>query len=126
MIKKALIICSVCLLMGVAFTFMWQIADDSKMPDDPGYETGKGYGNVKSDIQSENNTVKQEESEKYFLVFDGENICAYVIKGDDKTLIKSTKFSAGLIDDGEISKLSDGIYARSYEELCLYLESYLS
>ena len=125
MIKKVFIICSVCLLLGVTFTFIWQIARDPASSLEMEYETGKGYGTT---IKQNREKIKvaDSESEKYFLVLEGDKICAYVIKGEDKKLVKSTNPDPGFVEESELSKLKNGIYASTYDELCLYLESYIS
>ena len=125
MIKKVFIICSLCLLMGVGFTFMWQAAEEPEKTEKPDREAGKGYGSV-TEQQAKKETADNTESEKYFLVLEDETLCAYVIKGSDKELLKCEDFSSHLIENSEVSKLKEGIYASGYEELCLYMESYIS
>ena len=41
MIKKVLIICSLCLLLGVGFTFMWQAVEDPRKTEEADREAGK-------------------------------------------------------------------------------------
>jgi len=125
MIKKVFIICSVCIMLGVGFTFMWQVAEEPKNTAIPEREVGKGYGSI-SGQSSDTGDTQDKENEKYLLVLENEKLCAYKIKGEDKTLLKSFLFSSTLIENSEVSKLTDGIYASSYEELCLYMESYIS
>lgn len=125
MIKKVLIICSLCLLLGVGFTFMWQAVEDPRKTEEPDREAGKGYGSI-SEQKSDIDKTDDAEGEKYYLVLKDDTLCAYIIKGDVKTLMKSCEFSSNLIDTEEVRKLTAGIYASSYEEICLYMESYLS
>ena len=111
--------------MGVGFTFMWQAAEDPRVVREPDREAGKGYGSV-AEKTTGKEVLENTENEKYLLVLEDEKLCAYIIKGSDKELLKRLEFSSHLIDSSEVSKLKEGIYASGYEELCLYMESYIS
>ncbi len=104
---------------------MWQIAKEPSSNFEPEYETGKGYGTTIKENR-EKIRVADSEAEKFFLVLEGDKICAYAISGEDKKLIKSTNPDPGFVEESELSKLKNGIYASTYDELCLYLESYIS
>ncbi len=63
---------------------------------------------------------------KYFLSLEGDSLCAYREEEGTKKLIISKAMQPMLMSDEDITRLRDGIYAESYEDLCLYFESYLS
>ena len=57
------------------------------------------------------------ESGRYYLTASSGKIYAYRVRGDSKELINSGDINLMLMTDEEIKKLSDGIYAESFEEL---------
>ncbi len=67
-----------------------------------------------------------ESSEKYLLTVQNGKLSAYRISGASKKLINSNDIDLQLMSEEDIRILSDGIYADSFEELCLYFESYAS
>jgi len=69
---------------------------------------------------------KHEEKPKYFLTLKGESLCAYAEKNGTKRLIHSKPAHTILMSDDDIKKLREGIYAENYEDLCLFLEAYIS
>ena len=63
---------------------------------------------------------------KYFLTLEGNTLCAYTEELGARKLVFSRSFEPMLMSDAEIKNLKGGIYAESFEDLCLYFESYLS
>lgn len=53
-------------------------------------------------------------------------LCAYRVHGGQKELIRSENAQPMLMSEAEMHTLERGIYADSFEDLCLYFESYLS
>ena len=53
-------------------------------------------------------------------------MCAYLVENGETELLRSEKAVTLLMSEDEISMLSRGIYAESYEDLWMYFESYSS
>lgn len=68
----------------------------------------------------------KEEKIKYYLTLEGEKLCAYTEDNGTKRLLHSKSLEPMLMSDEDLIKLKEGIYAESYEDLCLYFESYMS
>lgn len=66
------------------------------------------------------------QSEEYYLALEGSMLCAYRVHGGQKELIRSENAQPMLMSEAEVHTLERGIYAQSFEDLCLYFESYLS
>ena len=66
------------------------------------------------------------QSEEYYLALEGNMLCAYRVHGGQKELIRSENAQPMLMSEAEVHTLERGIYADSFEDLCLYFESYLS
>lgn len=80
---------------------------------------------VKEERQSQ--IVPQKtDSTKYFLTLEGKNLCAYTEKLGNRELILSRSAEPMLMSEEEKRALEGGIYAESFEDLCLYFEAYLS
>ena len=75
---------------------------------------------------SEFSVEKQEEKPKYLLTLEGESLCAYEEDEGSRKLIHSKTARPMLMSDDDIKKLKKGIYAESYEDLCLFMEAYIS
>ena len=75
---------------------------------------------------SEFSVEKQEEKPNYLLTLEGESLCAYEEKKGALRLIHSKDTRPMLMSDDDIKKLKEGIYAESYEDLCLFMEAYIS
>lgn len=69
---------------------------------------------------------KDSKNENFLLIIEGNSVCAYHIVNGEKNLIESVKIETSIIDPKELDCLKRGIYAESYEDLCLYFEAYSS
>lgn len=80
-------------------------------------------------LEAENNvseSVSKKENKSGYLIKIYENkICAYIITESGTTLWNAVSIPHGLTDD-ERKLLEDGIHTESFEEMCLYLEAYVS
>ncbi len=87
-------------------------------------------GAPKSARSSENrapeSAIEMSQSEEYYLTLEGSMLCAYRIQNGQKELIRSENAQPMLMSEEEMHTLEGGIYADSFEDLCLYFESYLS
>ncbi|MBR2404557.1 MAG: hypothetical protein IKA95_02750 [Clostridia bacterium] len=72
------------------------------------------------------NTIEISQSEEYCLILEGNLLCAYKMQGGQRELIRSENAQPMLMSEAEVRTLERGIYAQSFEDLCLYFESYLS
>lgn len=80
-------------------------------------------------VQNENKSLEgpqKTDATKYFLTLEGNTLCAYTEELGTRKLVFSRSFEPVLMSDAEIENLKGGIYAESFEDLCLYFESYLS
>ncbi len=69
---------------------------------------------------------QKRDTTKYFLTLEGNTLCAYTEELGTRKLVFSRSFEPMLMSEAEIKNLKGGIYAESFEDLCLYFESYLS
>ena len=67
-----------------------------------------------------------DKSEEYYLALEGKMLYAYRIHDGQKELIRCENAQPMLMSEDEVRNLERGIYAESFEDLCLYFESYLS
>ncbi len=63
---------------------------------------------------------------KYLITLEGKELCAYKESDGTRELAFSRLAEPMLMSDEDREKLKNGIYAESYEDLCLYFEAYLS
>ena len=85
--------------------------------------------NTPSEAPKENKSFaepQKKDNTKYFLTLEGNTLCAYTEELGAKKLVFSRSFEPMLMSEAEIKNLKGGIYAESFEDLCLYFESYLS
>ena len=80
----------------------------------------------KTEMESSGSNITVGNSEKYFLVTEGNMLCAYRISSDKREKIAFAELKPLLVEAEDIQKLQSGIYADSYEDLCLYFEAYTS
>ncbi|MBQ4527993.1 MAG: hypothetical protein II998_07970 [Clostridia bacterium] len=63
---------------------------------------------------------------RYMLIMDGDRLCICKDDDGDITLLRECEIKPLLMSDDEMKKLKEGIYSDSFEEICLYFESYAS
>ena len=69
--------------------------------------------------------TKKENKSGYLIKIHENKICAYIITENGTTLWNAVSIPHGLTDD-ERQLLEDGIHTENFEEMCLYLEAYVS
>ena len=81
-----------------------------------------------TDITPDSQASPNDESsrKKYILKIENSSIYAYEISGSQKIIVQCADIETFHLTPVEIQKLSGGIEASSFEELCLYFESYTS
>ena len=85
--------------------------------------------NIPSEVPRENKSLavpQKKDDAKYFLTLEGNTLCAYTEELGTRKLVFSRSFEPMLMSEAEIENLKGGIYAESFEDLCMYFESYLS
>lgn len=118
-IALGLLVCTV-LAAGV-FSFTHVLS-----PSVPDNTAARVRSAEKTADAAKNTEVMQSGEEKYFLTLEDGRLCAYRITDGQKELIRSDEAETILMSDEEAAKLANGIYADTFEDLCLYFESYLS
>lgn len=80
-------------------------------------------------LEAENNVSepisKKENKSEYLIKIHENKICAYIVTENGTSLWNAVSIPHGLTDD-ERKLLEDGIHTDSFEEMCLYLEAYVS
>lgn len=80
-------------------------------------------------LEAENNVsepISKKENKSGYLIKIHENkICAYIVTESGTTLWNAVSIPHGLTND-ERKLLEDGIRTESFEEMCLFLEAYVS
>lgn len=110
-------------LIAVAFVIM-----DDSMPrvQDGRVPESSSLPESADASESTDTPAPTREKERYFLTLEGDILSAYRISGSQKELIMSGNMTPLLMSDKDIQSLSSGIYADTFEDLCLYFESYAS
>ena len=127
--NKLIILSAFAFLVSLSLLLSGFLRDRSK--NDENYEPSSSYNNtVKSKtLEAENNVsqpISNKKSKSGYLIKIHENkICAYIITESGTTLWNSVSIPHGLTND-ERRLLEDGIHTESFEEMCLYLEAYVS
>ena len=117
------------LTLGIAVSIIciltvFGFSSESEKPTEPS-ETLSHPANVSSG-QKSGEEEKQEDKCKYYITLEGDALCAYLVENGETELLRSEKAVTLLMSEDEISMLSRGIYAESYEDLWMYFESYSS
>lgn len=129
MIKKtAFIICI--LFICVSFFVFQSLKTGDKYTGDALPETPL----KENTVQGEQKTQSVEkplgkavmEKEKYYIYAKDNKLFAYCVEGEKKSLVKEAEVSFELLPKKEKEMLKDGIYAGTYEELCMLWEAYIS
>ena len=71
-------------------------------------------------------TQNDASSESFLLILDGNSICAYKNTGGKMELLEKATIETSSLSGIELSELSDGIVAKSLEEVYLFFEAYTS
>ncbi|MBE7051773.1 MAG: hypothetical protein E7395_04305 [Ruminococcaceae bacterium] len=117
------------LTLGIAVSIIciltvFGFSSESEKPTEQS-ETLSYPANVSSG-QKSGEEEKQEDKCKYYITLEGDALCAYLVENGETELLRSEKAVTLLMSEDEISMLSRGIYAESYEDLWMYFESYSS
>lgn len=129
-LSNKLIIASACLCIVSVALFSSSFLKSS--PKSPLPDTGEAprVNETKNTTRTESNisepVTKKEASLRYVIKTDNGKICAYMLYDNKEPLLwDSTDIPPTLTND-EKSALEQGIYTDSFEEMCLYYESYAS
>lgn len=128
-ISNKLIIISLCVFVFSAWLFL------SALTEKPVSDTNKEK-NVSDNkysaqtLETENNISKKTEkkvsSPEYVIKLENGKICAYMNITGQKPLLWNSMDVPLTLSQDDINALNQGIYTNSFEELCLFFESYAS
>jgi len=118
------------LTISVAMSVLFSINSNNNNVDYAGEEKdivkNDSVLSQKTEVESSGNNITVGKGEKYFLVIEENILCAYRITSDQKEKISCAELNPLLVEADEVRELQNGIYADSYEDLCLYFEAYTS
>lgn len=97
-----------------------------RSPDTAAPNPAEPKNSLSSESRSGESATEMSQSEEYYLILEGNVLCAYRVQNGQKELIRSEDAQPMLMSEAEVHTLERGIYAQSFEDLCLYFESYLS